>query len=61
MPADINLEPNWENIFSYAIQLVEDGLPKAEGRDTVKEMLQYGQRLHNLRMFPPDGKPAGRS
>ena len=53
MPADINLEPNWENIFSYAIQLVEDGLPKAEGRDTVTEMLEYGQRLHNARMFPP--------
>jgi len=61
MPADVNLEPNWEDIFRFAIKLVEDGLPKQEGRDTVIEMLEYGQRLHNLRMFPPDGKPAGRS
>tara|TARA_R110002110_G_scaffold269980_1_gene485683 strand:- start:985 stop:1254 length:270 start_codon:yes stop_codon:yes gene_type:complete len=53
MPQDINLEPNWEAVFSYAIQLVKDGLPKAEGRDTVTEMLEYGQRLHNARMFPP--------
>tara|TARA_Y100000310_G_scaffold317483_1_gene370405 strand:- start:149 stop:334 length:186 start_codon:yes stop_codon:yes gene_type:complete len=61
MPEDVNIEPNWENVFNFAIQLVEDGLPKESGRDTVKEMLQYGQRLHNLRMFPPDGKPDGRS
>ena len=53
MPEDVNLEPKWEAVFSYAIQLVKDGLPKEEGRDTVTEMLEYGQRLHNARMFPP--------
>jgi len=53
MPADIEIEPNWEAVFSYAIRIVETEIAKANGMETVKEMLQYGQRLHNARMFPP--------
>ena len=41
----VNIEPNWQGMFRFAVQLVTDNMPKSAGQALVIEMLEYGQRL----------------
>jgi len=41
----MNVEPNWQGMFRFAVQLVTDNMPKSAGQALVIEMLEYGQRL----------------
>ena len=41
----INLTPDWRGLFIYTINIVEHS--KLPSKELVKEMLQYGLRLHN--------------
>ena len=45
LPETIDITPDWQGMFRYAIRLTEHGLSKGEGQRLVVEMLMYGQRL----------------
>ena len=45
MMETIKLEPDWQGMFKFAVQLVIDNMPKSKGQTVVIEMLEYGQRL----------------
>ena len=44
----IDITPNWQGMFRFAIQLVKFELPKDKGQAVVVEMLEYGARLDNV-------------
>ena len=45
----INVEPNWQRMFDYAVAIVRKEIPEDQGQQTVIEMLDYGKRLHAAR------------
>jgi len=47
MPEDITVEPDWQGMFRYAVQIVETEIPVDRGQQVVKEMLEFGGRLEN--------------
>ena len=46
MPSDIEVTPNWHNMFNIAVRVVETEIPKERGQALVVEMLRYGQRMN---------------
>ena len=42
----INIEPNWQAMFDFAVAIVKKEIPKKQGKETVGEMLKFGKRLH---------------
>ena len=49
LPETIDITPDWQGMFQYAIHLTEHGLSEGEGQQLVVMMLQYGQRLEQAR------------
>ena len=43
----IDITPDWQGMFRFAIQLVKFELPTDKGQAVVGEMLEYGARLDN--------------
>jgi len=54
LPETIDITPNWQSMFRYAIRLTEHGLSKGEGQQLVVEMLKYGQRLQEVHQSVAD-------
>ena len=44
----IDITPDWQGMFRFAIQLVKFELPTDKGQALVVEMLEYGARLDNV-------------
>ena len=44
----IDITPDWQGMFRFAIQLVKFELPKDKGQAVVVEMLEYGARLDSV-------------
>ena len=49
----INVEPNWQRIFDYAVAIVRAEIPEDQGQQTVIEMLEFGKRLEAARSIQP--------
>ena len=49
----INVEPNWQGIFNYAIAVARKEIPEDQGQQTVIEMLEFGKRLEAARSNQP--------
>tara|TARA_Y100000401_G_C8312253_1_gene220445 strand:- start:918 stop:1079 length:162 start_codon:yes stop_codon:yes gene_type:complete len=45
MPEDISVEPDWQNMFRFAMRIVETEIPEERGQKIVNEMLAFGSRL----------------
>lgn len=43
---EVRLEPDWEGMFRFAVQMVVDKVPEKEGRDFLVQMLEFGSRLY---------------
>ena len=41
----ISCEPDWQGMFSFAVNIVKTNIPQDQGRETVIEMLEFGKRL----------------
>ena len=41
----MDVTPDWQGCFNFALTMVESSVPKDSGRDFICEMLRYGQRL----------------
>ena len=46
LPESVSIEPNWPNMFRFAVEVTKTNLPKDQGRDLVVEMLQFGLRIY---------------
>ncbi len=44
-PKVMNVEPNWQGMFDFAINIARTEIDKGKGRGVVLEMLEYGKRL----------------
>ena len=44
-PRTITVEPNWQQMFRFAIELTKSGVSEGQGQAGIIEMLEYGQRL----------------
>lgn len=44
----IEVTPEWQPMFRFAIQLVKQGLPVGKGQALVVEMLEFGARCQAL-------------
>ena len=51
LPDSIDLTPEWQGLFRYAVAIVRAEVPVGNGQAFVVEMLEYGARLDNLRKF----------
>ena len=54
LPETIDITPDWQGMFRYAIRLTEHGLSEGEGQLLVVEMLKYGQRLQKVHQSVAD-------
>ena len=44
-PRTMTVEPNWQQMFRFAIELTKTGVGEGQGQGVIIEMLEYGQRL----------------
>ncbi len=44
-PKVMNVEPNWQGMFDFAINIARTEIDEGKGRGVVLEMLEYGKRL----------------
>ncbi len=44
---EIDITPDWDAMFEFAIRIVETEIDKTNGQQLVVEMLKYGQRMHS--------------
>jgi len=49
LPESVDIEPNWPNMFRFAVEVTKTNLPKNKGRDLVVEMLEFGLRIYHFR------------
>jgi hypothetical protein len=54
LPETLNITPDWQGMFRFAIHLTEEGLSEGEGQLLVVEMLKYGQRLQEVHQSVAD-------
>jgi hypothetical protein len=53
MPETIDITPDWQGVFRFAIQLCRDGMSEDDGSELVIEMLEFGARLEAARATAP--------
>ena len=41
----MTVEPNWQQMFRFAIELTRTGVGEGQGQAVIIEMLEYGKRL----------------
>tara|TARA_Y100000310_G_C20523854_1_gene735016 strand:+ start:221 stop:406 length:186 start_codon:yes stop_codon:yes gene_type:complete len=45
LPEYVDITPNWQGLFRFAVQLVKSNVAKGDGQALIIEMLEYGARL----------------
>ena len=48
LPDTIDLTPNWQGLFKYAVAIVRAEVPVGNGQALVVEMLEFGARLEDV-------------
>ena len=49
MHSTIDITPDWQGVFRFAIQLCRDGMSEDDGSELIIEMLEFGARLEAAR------------